>query len=58
MRAAMRHFRFTMRYLLCGRINALPDGPMIASGVDTMARAAVAFLARVCEFKYLVAWSG
>ena len=33
-RAAKR--RFTMRYLLCARINAFPDGPMIASGVDAM----------------------
>jgi hypothetical protein len=32
--------------------------PMIASGVDTMARTAVAFWARACEFKYLVASSG
>jgi hypothetical protein len=34
------------------------DGPMIASGVDRMARTAVAFWARACEFKYLVASSG
>ena len=31
---------------------------MIAPGVDTVARAAVAFWARACEFKYLVAFSG
>jgi hypothetical protein len=30
---------------------------MIASGVDTMVRAAVAFWARACEFKDLVALS-
>ena len=32
--------------------------PMIASGVDTMARTAVAFWTRACEVKYLVASSG
>ncbi len=32
--------------------------PMSASGVNTMARNAVAFWARACEFKYLVAFSG
>ena len=35
-------------------VSLLSDGPMIASGVDTMARTAVAFWARACEFKY---WS-
>jgi hypothetical protein len=27
-----------MRYLLCGRINAFPDGSVIATGIDTMPR--------------------